>query len=94
VTGALIRKELRDQRSFLGLGIFLCVAETLEMLLIELPDQRPLWINWTRELTADGNGILVVIIALAMAWGLLVRSRWGWSSPSSAGWGGWCSRRC
>ena len=73
MTGALIRKELRDQRSFLGLGIFLCVAETLEMLLIELPDQRPLWINWTRELTADGNGILVVIIALAMAWGLLVR---------------------
>ena len=60
MTSALIRKELRDQRAFVGLGVFLCVAETLEMLLLELPDQRPLWINWTRELVSEGNAILML----------------------------------
>jgi hypothetical protein len=73
VNRALIRKELRDQRSFVGLGIFLCVVETLEMLLLELPDQRPLWVNWNRELVAEGNAMVMLLIALAMAWGLLVR---------------------
>ena len=70
---ALIRKELRDQRAFVGLGIFLCALEIVELLVVVLPDQRPLWLNWQHELVAEGNSMLMLLLALAMAWGLLVR---------------------
>jgi len=70
---ALVRKELRDQRPFVALGLFFCAAEVFELLFLELPDQRPFWVNWTREVTTDAYGTLILIIALAMAWGLLVR---------------------
>ena len=70
---ALVRKELRDQRPFVALGIFLCVAELLEFLFLGMPDQRPISVNWTKEIATQGFGVMMLLIALAMAWGLLVR---------------------
>ena len=73
MTLALVRKELRDQRPFVAFGIFLCVVDLVELVFFVLPDQRPLWLVWTRELTNGGYGAIMLLVALGMAWGLLVR---------------------
>lgn len=73
MTLALVRKELRDQRPFVAFGLFLCITEVVELVFLVIPDQRPLWVNWTRELTNAGYGGVMLFVALGMAWGLLVR---------------------
>lgn len=73
MTLALVRKELRDQRPFVALGIFLCVTEVIEFVFLGLPDQRPMSLSWSKEIASQALGILMLLVALAMAWGLLTR---------------------
>ncbi len=71
--GALVRKELRDQRPFLALGLVLWGLELIETLLLQYPDMTPLERSFPH--LADASGHLLLVLAFAVGTGLLVREQ-------------------
>jgi hypothetical protein len=66
----LLRKELRDQRPFLWIGILLIATELLEILLGQ-PDRRPLGAVFGS--LGDASAGFQVLVAFAVGTGLLMR---------------------
>jgi hypothetical protein len=72
VSAALVKKELRDQRPFLALGLVLCCFDLAETLL-DFPDTTTLGHSF-HELT-DFSSQLLLVLAFAVGTGLLVREQ-------------------
>jgi hypothetical protein len=73
VISALARKELRDQRPFLVLGLFLAGIEVLDATLSGHLDMRPL--SSTFHQLSDPSVVFQLLLAFAMGTGLLVREQ-------------------
>lgn len=71
--GAVIRKELRDQRPYAALGMVLVALNVLDELLMRSPDLRPFSATWTGIGGSSGSAWMLVALAFALGSGLLVR---------------------